>query len=169
MKRFIIILLFSKLALTMPAQIQRVFQGNVLGVSTYKQVSANMACKGYRPNNSNKEYIVYSNVEFAGLKCEQAIYFFYSDKLYLVSFILNKAYAKEIFNGQFKSIKYSLFEKYERYNSVNDEDAVGFEDNKTFLSLGINNNNKKGIYILSIGYFDKKIMKEKDKSLSDEL
>lgn len=95
--------------------------------------------------------------------------FFYSDKLYLVSFILNKAYAKEIFNGQFKSIKYSLFEKYERYNSVNDEDAVGFEDNKTFLSLGINNNNKKGIYILSIGYFDKKIMKEKDKSLSDEL
>lgn len=169
MKRFIIILLLFSLALSVSAQIQRVFQGNILGVSTYQQVSTNMVRKGYSPANHDKEYIVYSDVEFAGLKCEQAIYFFYDDKLYFVSFILNKSYSKEVFDGQFKSVKHRLLEKYICYNSVNEEDAVAFEDNKTFLSLSISNNNKKGIYVLSMGYFDKKIMKEKDKSLSDEL
>lgn len=167
MKKILFTLILSLLTLTMSAQIQRKFLGNTLAVSTITQVKANMAKKGYKAT-ANKDYIVYSNVTFAGLECEKAIFFFHNNKFCMISFILNESYNKDQFKGQFESISNSLFEKYSPYNSVNQDDSVAFEDNATFVSLSPSNNNKKGIYIFSLAYFDKKLMIEKEETINKD-
>ena len=66
MKKIAFTFLLILLTLTMSAQIQRTFLGNTLGESTYAQVKANMAKKGYEISNSgNKDCAIFYNVKFA--------------------------------------------------------------------------------------------------------
>ena len=170
MKKLLFTLFLSLLTLTMSAQIQRTFLGNTLGESTYAQVKANMAKKGYEISNSgNKDWAIFYNVNFAGYNCEQAYFYFSNDKFCFVSFILQESYLQDNLKETFNLLRKKLMAKYYMYNTVNEENSVSFKDLKTLNSLNIKNLDDSGKYCLYIGYSDNEILNSINKQNSDEL
>ena len=170
MKRIIFTLLLTLLTLTMSAQIQRTFLGNTLCESTYAQVKANMAKKGYEISNSgNKDCAVFYSVKFAGYNCEQAYFYFSNDKFCFVSFILQESYLQDNLKGTFNLLRKKLMDKYYMYNTVNEENSVSFKDQKTLNTLNIKNLDDSGKYCLYIGYSDNEILNSISNQTSDEL
>ena len=170
MKKLLFTLILSLLTLTMSAQIQRRFLGCTLGVSTPAQVKANMAQKGYRtPDTSNKGCYIYDNVNFAGFSNTQAYFYFYKNKLYLVSFILDHSFLGDSFDSQIDLLREMLLKKYSSYVFKSDYYDLVLNDNKTTNTLKRMFLNDTGLYILTLMYMDDKLSDEKEKSNSDEL
>ena len=170
MKKLLFTLFLSLLTLTMSAQIQRTFLGCTLGVSTPAQVKANMAQKGYRPSDtSNKGCYIYDNINFAGFSNTQAFFYFYKNKLYLVSFILDHSFLGDSFDTKIDLLRERLLEKYSSYVCKSDYYDFVLNDNKTTNTLKRIFLNETGLYMLTLMYMDDKLLDEKEKSNSDEL
>lgn len=170
MKKILFTLILSLLTLTMSAHIQRKFLGNTLGVSTYAQVKANMAQKGYRlAESSDKDCAVYDNVKFAGYDCKNVYFYFYNNKLKLVTFILDQSFQKESFHTKIEVLRNRLIEKYALYILKNEDYEITFTDENTFISIGCPSLVDYNLYMLTINYMDNKLMDESKKSQSDEL
>lgn len=160
MKKIIFTLFISLLTLTISAQIQRTFLGNVLAVSTYEEVRTNMRNAGYRISNLiNKDCTVYSDVKFAGYKCEEAYFHFIDNKFSMVTFIFEETSIKD--TDTFNSLKKKLISKYPNFKHEEKKDVVLFYDNTTFLSLRNEISDSTAKYILSISYWDFHLTKKK--------
>lgn len=171
--RIFFIILLSLLTLNISAQIQRLFLGNTLGVSTYDQVRYNMYDKGYQTLEDHRNnYISYRDVRFAGYTSKEAYFYFYDKNFYMVTFII-----KETDNTKdtFDSLKGKLQNKYPNHKVDEEENVVTFHDNTTLLVLR-NNTSKEEISnkYSSLTYIDlnlskKRIDDEMNKNYSDEL
>lgn len=170
-KAFLIFIL-SVLTLTVSAQIQRSFLGNVLGVSTYDQVRANMRDKGYHISSLfNKDCAVYRDVKFAGYNCEEVYFHFYDNKFYLVCFVLEETNLED--KDTYDSLRLKLINKYPDYKQDENKDVIKFFDSKTLLALRYEFSRNTAKQDLSISYWDfnlanTKIIKDINERNSDE-
>ena len=96
-------------------------------------------------------------------------FYFYKNKLYLVSFILDHSFLGDSFDTKIDLLRERLLEKYSSYVCKSDYYDFVLNDNKTTNTLKRIFLNETGLYMLTLMYMDDKLLDEKEKSNSDEL
>lgn len=165
MKKLLFTLFLSLLTLTMSAQIQRTFLGNTLCESTYEQVKNNMAQKGYRMIETQEGVSAdFDNIKFSGYDCKTAIFNFYENKLYFVTFILGQSSQKEFINSKMEELRTDLTDKYAQYFDSDEDDILSFVDGNTFITASRSFVEKDNLYLIILNYFDIKLFQEAKKT-----
>jgi hypothetical protein len=118
---------------------------------------------------NDKIYI--ANARFGGLQWSYAVFGFYKDVLYMVSFSNDENNVSKMYlEKTWENLKKTLTTKYSEYllNNMPSEDMLGFFDAKTAIIAKYNNFMDSSVKDLLLMYYDYELNEMQSKSEEDE-
>lgn len=161
MKKVLLVLFFAVCYLPAFSQIQRIFFGQTLGVSTKEEVYNALKSKGASCTTISGEEVVFlEDVRFGGFSWGGISFFFYNNIFSYVVFVESRDLRMNI---EWQNITERLDSKYHNFLSSKNENKIVFSDEATMLTIGRRDDN------IGMTYGDLKTIQEKKIKERDEL
>lgn len=170
MKRLVLLFIAFSLFLCANAQIRDSFFGSKLGVTTKKQLLANLKQLGYKSlyDKENKCYYI-KNVTFVGKQWDSCQFHFYKDTLSYVGFGLqsDKEDVIYVYNQNIENVK-TKYGKIEGKMISDNQDSklCYFDDGIVVLSIGYNIEEDN---YASLIYQSKKLINQMDEDAYNDI